>query len=32
MSIDDIYFAAINNDKEKLISLLEADEVDINEL
>lgn len=31
MNIDDIYFAAINGDKERLISLLEADEVDINE-
>ncbi len=31
MNIDDIYFAAINGDKELLINLLETDEIDINE-
>ena len=32
MNIDDIYTAAINSQTETLISLLEANEVDINEL
>ena len=30
MTVDDIYFAAINEEKEKLISLLEAREININ--
>lgn len=32
MDIDDIYFAAINGEKEELIRLLEADEININEM
>lgn len=31
MDIDDIFFAAVNGEKEKLIELLEADEIDINQ-